>query len=72
MFVCSVAEILGLTVLCRQVADFGYSRFFDTGSDYINVDEGVGPIKWMSPESLRKRVYSKGLDPSCVSLPVVL
>lgn len=44
------------------LSDFGYSRLFDGAGDEQTTKSNVGPVRWMAPESLRKRVYSTATD----------
>lgn len=45
------------------VSDFGTSRFFEEeGQDVGQTASQVGPIRWMAPESIRDRAYSKMSD----------
>jgi len=41
-----------------KVADFGLSRKIQADRDHHTTQSDLGPIKWMSPESLKKRYYS--------------
>jgi serine/threonine protein kinase len=44
-----------------KVSDFGMSRLVDN-DDGNTTKATVGPLKWMAPESLRSREYSKKSD----------
>eukprot|EP01114_Cavostelium_apophysatum_P024005 TRINITY_DN9249_c0_g1_i2.p1 TRINITY_DN9249_c0_g1~~TRINITY_DN9249_c0_g1_i2.p1 ORF type:complete len:713 (+),score=81.30 TRINITY_DN9249_c0_g1_i2:118-2256(+) len=44
------------------VADFGMSRLKPQDSDYAKTQTAVGPLKWMSPESLSMRKFSVKSD----------
>eukprot|EP01114_Cavostelium_apophysatum_P020948 TRINITY_DN7170_c0_g1_i2.p1 TRINITY_DN7170_c0_g1~~TRINITY_DN7170_c0_g1_i2.p1 ORF type:complete len:753 (-),score=156.91 TRINITY_DN7170_c0_g1_i2:59-2266(-) len=45
-----------------KVADFGLSRKIDDNRTHHTSASDLGPIKWMAPESLKKRVYSASTD----------
>jgi len=46
-----------------KVCDFGMSRLISTEVESSNQTENtVGPLRWMSPESLNERVYSTKTD----------
>lgn len=45
------------------VSDFGTSRFFEVEGQEVGVtNTTVGPVKWMAPEAIRERQYSKASD----------
>jgi len=44
------------------VSDFGMARVKETETETNNTYSKVGPVKWMAPESLSKRVYSRKTD----------
>jgi len=44
------------------VSDFGMARMKDDSDDASHTQQNIGPIKWMSPESLEKKHYSKKSD----------
>jgi serine/threonine protein kinase len=45
-----------------KIADFGMSRVLEKTASEGNTLNRVGPIRWMSPESLAKGIYSKKSD----------
>jgi serine/threonine protein kinase len=45
-----------------KVADFGLSRFAPKKEDTSKTNSNVGPLRWMSPESLTEREYSEKSD----------
>lgn len=57
-------NILLSETLEPKVSDFGMSRKGDTEDDLISqkTTSNVGPLKWMAPESISERVYSKKSD----------
>ena len=52
--------LLDQTKTVGKVSDFGMSRLAATDSNYTEAD--VGPLKWMAPESLIGKKYSKKTD----------
>jgi len=44
------------------ITDFGLSRVKSTIDDYQKTQQNVGPLKWMSPESLFEGKYSTKSD----------
>ncbi len=44
-----------------KVSDFGLSRFSADDKGIVSVSD-FGPLKWMSPESLAKKMYSSKSD----------
>jgi len=55
-------NILLTSSLVPKVSDFGMSRFNATGDDSGKTGSLVGPLRWMSPESLSEGVYSEKTD----------
>eukprot|EP01114_Cavostelium_apophysatum_P024652 TRINITY_DN971_c0_g1_i1.p1 TRINITY_DN971_c0_g1~~TRINITY_DN971_c0_g1_i1.p1 ORF type:complete len:622 (-),score=124.93 TRINITY_DN971_c0_g1_i1:30-1895(-) len=53
-------NILLTTDLSPKICDFGMSRINE--DDQNTTESGVGPLKWMSPESLMNREYSVRSD----------
>ncbi len=45
-----------------KVADFGLARITQDTDDPQHTKSDVGPVKWMSPESIRDREYSSKSD----------
>jgi predicted Ser/Thr protein kinase len=45
-----------------KIADFGMSRVLEQTMSEGNTVNRVGPIRWMSPESLARQIYSKKSD----------
>jgi serine/threonine protein kinase len=45
-----------------KVSDFGLSRFLQEGTVERQTLSTVGPVCWMSPESLKQKTYSKKTD----------
>ena len=48
--------------LSPKVSDFGLSKIMPASTVTVYSKTDVGPIKWMSPESLQKKVYSHKSD----------
>jgi len=48
--------------LIAKVSDFGLSRQTDEEGLYISLNTANGPLKWMAPESLYKKVFSSKSD----------
>jgi len=44
------------------VADFGMSRMASSEDNVMQTKSEVGPLKWMSPENIADRLYSKKSD----------
>jgi len=44
------------------ITDFGLSRVKSSTDDYQKTQQNVGPLKWMSPESLFENKYSTKSD----------
>lgn len=57
-------NILLSDTLEPKVADFGMSRRGDDQDDFLSqkTTSNVGPLKWMAPESIQEKVYSKKSD----------
>jgi len=45
-----------------KIADFGMSRVVESGINEGTTKTNMGPIRWMSPESLKTRTYSTKSD----------
>jgi serine/threonine protein kinase len=45
-----------------KISDFGMSRVMTPGQEVATTKANIGPIKWMAPESLKHRVYSRMSD----------
>jgi predicted Ser/Thr protein kinase len=45
-----------------KIADFGMSRVLEQTANEGNTLNNIGPIRWMSPESLARQIYSKKSD----------
>jgi len=54
-------NILLTDKLTPKVADFGMSRYISESTSG-KTQSNVGPLKWMSPESILQKVYSPGSD----------
>lgn len=55
-------NILVSSPLRAKVADFGMSRIVNQFDDKGVTASNIGPIRWMSPESIGKREYSTASD----------
>jgi len=55
-------NILLTNTLEPKVADFGLSRKIEQNKDHHTTATNMGPIKWMAPESLTKRIFSPASD----------
>ncbi|KER26070.1 hypothetical protein T265_14074 [Opisthorchis viverrini] len=53
--------LLGSNWVCK-ISDFGLSRVLETSSDYYLRDRGALPMKWLAPEVLESRRFSKKSD----------
>ncbi|RHZ37375.1 serine/threonine kinase [endosymbiont GvMRE of Glomus versiforme] len=45
-----------------KISDFGLSKFKDINSLYSNYSAVKGTLRWMAPENLREKIYSKQSD----------
>lgn len=45
-----------------KIGDFGYARMYDVDANQGYTQSSVGPLRWMSPESVFNRVYSPNSD----------
>jgi len=45
-----------------KIADFGMSRVLEQTASEGNTLNRMGPVRWMSPESLARQIYSKKSD----------
>eukprot|EP00753_Platysulcus_tardus_P014675 PLAT4429.1.p1 GENE.PLAT4429.1~~PLAT4429.1.p1 ORF type:complete len:513 (-),score=214.74 PLAT4429.1:443-1981(-) len=45
-----------------RVADFGFSRTKEVTASKGYTHSAVGPIKWMAPEALRRKIYNERTD----------
>jgi len=48
-----------------KISDFGYSRILKSSNNNEEIGQTkseVGPLRWMSPESLNQKIYSKSSD----------
>jgi serine/threonine protein kinase len=54
--------LLDETKTFAKVSDFGLSRRLDQASTKGKTVSTVGPIRWMSPENIRDKVYSEKSD----------
>jgi len=48
--------------LVAKVSDFGLSRTTDQEGLYVSLNTANGPLKWMAPESLYKKIFSTKSD----------
>jgi len=55
-------NILLTTSLDAVVSDFGFARFLEEQQDSGKTTSTIGPLRWMSPESLLERIYSPKTD----------
>ncbi|PRP89561.1 putative leucine-rich repeat receptor-like protein kinase [Planoprotostelium fungivorum] len=55
-------NILLSKYLEAKVSDFGLSRETQAIDDAAQTQNNVGPLKWMAPEAMTGRVYSKATD----------
>ena len=46
----------------RRNSDFGMAREIDDEAYENQTKQGVGPVRWMAPEQMQKRAYSKMSD----------
>ncbi|KAG5447798.1 Fibroblast growth factor receptor 1 [Clonorchis sinensis] len=53
--------LLGSNWVCK-ISDFGLSRVLETSSDYYLRDRGALPMKWLAPEVLESKRFSKKSD----------
>jgi len=59
----SARNMLVTNDLTVRVTDFGLSRLRqDSEASYATTKSNVGPVKWMAPEAITKRVYSEKSD----------
>ena len=48
--------------MCVRVADFGFSRLRENRASKGVTKSTTGPVKWMAPEAIRRRLYSSKSD----------
>jgi serine/threonine protein kinase len=48
--------------MCVRVADFGFSRLRTNNQARGVTKSTTGPVKWMAPEAIRRRMYSSASD----------
>jgi len=48
--------------MCVRVADFGFSRLRENNASKGLTKSTTGPVKWMAPEAIRRRLYSSKSD----------
>lgn len=44
------------------VGDFGFARLKEKGAAYGKTNSSLGPVKYMSPESIKEKKYSEKSD----------
>jgi serine/threonine protein kinase len=44
------------------VGDFGFARLKEKGAAYAKTKSSLGPVKYMSPESIKEKKYSEKTD----------
>lgn len=47
---------------CVKITDFGLTRIIEVGESNFTATGGKVPVRWMAPESLRKKVYTHKSD----------
>jgi len=57
--------------LIPKISDFGMSRYLLEGEDQGKTQTFKGPLRWMSPESINKRVYSTMSDVYSYSMTAI-
>lgn len=55
-------NILLTTDFKAKITDFGLSRVLNQNEQEATTKSEVGPLKWMAPESIMRRVFSKSSD----------